>query len=345
MVDGSDTEAVNAVIEKQVDHINISSADELFEHASSRKPFVVRGAMKDWPLVKAAQKSNSSARDYILEFYEGRPCNVFRGHPDAGTHVTYTNDMRLNFESSFEDLSKIFDDIGESENATPQPMIYSGSIEARKNLPGIAEENPFTQLPIEARYSLWMGTKTRIPAHSDYTDNFACVAAGRRHFIIFPPEQYENLYLGPMHNTPAGRQISMVDFAEPDLEKFPRFRLALENAFQVTLDPGDLIFIPSMWWHQIEGLDRFNVLVNYWWHIDGSHLGEPEHALWHALWSIRDLPAEKRAFWKKLFDAHVFDDGGDLFDHVPEGYRGIHSKLNPKTGGFIRRYLQDRLIK
>jgi quercetin dioxygenase-like cupin family protein len=36
-------------------------------------------------------------------------------------------------------------------------------------------------------------------------------------------------------------------------------------AMEAELSPGDAIFIPMGWFHHVEALERFNVLVNYWW--------------------------------------------------------------------------------
>src|SRR3546814_10245868 len=95
--------------------------------------------------------------------------------------------------------------------------------------------------------SIWIGTRTKIAAHNDFPDNLACCAAGRRRFTLFPPHQFRNLYLGPIDHTPAGRAVSMVDFDAPDLAAHPRFIDAMAEAQTVELEPGDAIFIPSMW--------------------------------------------------------------------------------------------------
>ena len=64
----------------------------------------------------------------------------------------------------------------------------------------------------------------------------------------------------------------MVHVTAPDFARFPRFAKALEVAQVAELSPGDAIFIPRDWFHHVEALDRFNVLVNYWWDAceDGS---------------------------------------------------------------------------
>ena len=96
-------------------------------------------------------------------------------------------------------------------------------------------------------------------------ENVAVVAAGRRRFTLFPPSAEPDLYLGPHDPTPAGARISMVHVTAPDLDRFPRYASALDVAQVAELSPGDAIFIPRDWFHHVEALERFNVLVNYWW--------------------------------------------------------------------------------
>ena len=60
----------------------------------------------------------------------------------------------------------------------------------------------------------------------------------------------------------------MVHVTAPDLERYPRFASALERAQEAELLPGDASFIPRDWYHHVEALECFNVLVNYWWDAD-----------------------------------------------------------------------------
>jgi hypothetical protein len=71
--------------------------------------------------------------------------------------------------------------------------------------------------------------------------------------------------MGPAHPTPAGTPVSMVHVTAPDLDRFPRFASALEAGEEAELNPGDAIFIPKDWFHHVEALEPFNMLVNYWW--------------------------------------------------------------------------------
>ncbi len=133
-------------------------------------------------------------------------------------------------------------------------------------LPGLRAENDVAGLPDDALASIWLGNRTRIAAHYDMPDNLACVAVGRRRFTLFPPAELPNLYVGPLEFTPAGQQISLVDFAQPDLARFPRFAAALRSArWWPSWMPATRCSFPGMWWHHIEALEACNVLVNYWW--------------------------------------------------------------------------------
>ena len=144
-------------------------------------------------------------------------------------------------------------------------LIYVGSTNVDNWLPGFRAENDINLHAQTPLASLWIGNQSRVAAHYDFPTNIACSVAGHRRFTLFPPEQLENLYVGPVDFTPAGQPISTVDFAQPDYAKFPRFKDALRHARVADLEPGDAILVPSMWWHHVEALESVNVLVNYWW--------------------------------------------------------------------------------
>jgi ribosomal protein L16 Arg81 hydroxylase len=73
--------------------------------------------------------------------------------------------------------------------------------------------------------------------------------------------------------TSAEKVVSVVDFHNPDFEKFPRFKTTLEHAFIAEMEPGDALMLPTMWWHHVEGLSSFNMLVNYWWRLAPKYMG------------------------------------------------------------------------
>ena len=108
----------------------------------------------------------------------------------------------------------------------------------------------------------------------------------------------------------------MVSLHEPDLARFPRFAEALRHALSAELEPGDALYIPYGWWHHVESLTPFNVLVNYWWNT-APKAGSPYGVLLHAALTLRDMPADQRAVWRALFEHFIFTDPEKL-DGTPE---------------------------
>ena len=304
-------------------------------------PFVIRGLVRDWPLVQAGLESDRAARAYLLAHARNRDFVFSSAQPDAGGRLFYDADMAVNFRMGKAKLPEIFAgfDTAQGQDAAQVPTVYLGSVDMHEFFDGLADANP---MPLGSRIplaSLWIGNASRIAAHNDFPDNLACCAVGRRRFTLFPRDQFANLYLGPIDITPAGRPISMVDFAAPDFATYPRFRDALATAQVAELEPGDALFIPSLWYHHVEGLSDFNILVNYWWRDTPRYLGQPHNALHHAIMTIRDLPEEERATWQAMFDHYVFSGGEAARAHLPEKGRGVLAPLDAQTAQRLHHFL------
>lgn len=313
--------------------------------ANAHAPFLVRGLAAHWPLVQAGKAGASSARKYLSSLSAGRPVAANIGAEGGDGRLFYNAAMGMNFRMVQGPLDSFLAAMEQAEADSDAPTIYLASIDMHGFFTGLAQAN---SLPLGDRKpleSIWIGTPTCIAAHNDVPDNLAVCAVGRRRFTLFPPEQFANLYPGPLENTPAGRPVSMVDLRNPDFAAHPRARAALAEAQVAELDPGDALFIPSLWWHHVEGLAPFNVLVNYWWRDVPAFLGKPELALFHAILSIRDLPPADKARWQDLFDHYVFRNGADVTDHLPTEGRGILAPLTAETAGQIRAHLLRSLAR
>ena len=300
------------------------------------EPFVIRGIASDWPLVRAGGKSPDEARSYLLEHARDRPFTVNIGEPAAGDRLFYDSDMQINFRTGRASLTDIFGGLADNEGRADAPVIYLSSIDMFDFFEGLHEANHLDLGTREPLASIWIGNRSRIAPHNDVPNNVAVCVVGRRRFTLFPPDQFANLYLGPVDHTPAGRPVSMVDLADPDLDRFPRIVEALAHAQVAELEPGDAIFIPSLWWHQVQALGPFNILVNYWWRDVPRYLGNPQDALHHAMLSIRDLDPAAKRLWKALFDHYVFENAEDVTAHIPEGARGVLDPLDAEQAGKLR---------
>jgi len=326
---------------KEITQIEIASPVDFPEAVKSfTQPTLLKGLVADWPLVQAGKQSDGAADEYLRSFYNDTPVTISVGEPDSRGRIFYDEQYAgFNFKTLRGWLDGVLDEIRRCRDDEQPAVHYMGSTTVDLVLPGFRDENdlPFTDADPSIR--IWIGNRTRIAAHYDIPDNVACVAVGRRRFTLFPPDQLKNLYIGPLDLTPAGQSISLVDLHEPDFDRYPKFREALEHAQVAEMEPGDAIFIPSMWWHHVEGLDALNVLVNYWWRDVPAFLGTPLDALNHALLSIRDLPREQREVWRDVFDHYVFGDADDAASHIPEKARGVLSPITDETARRLRALL------
>ncbi|WP_242416186.1 cupin-like domain-containing protein [Sphingomonas panni] len=327
----------------EVEAADAATLDRLLCEANA--PFVVRGLVSDWPLVQAAQQSSQAARDYLVRHHRDIPFTVSVGQSGSGGRLFYDEAMAMNFATVRAKLPDILGEMGRVEQSADPRPIYLASIDMRGFFEGLDEANRVDLGTREPLASIWIGTRTRIAAHNDLPANLACVAAGRRRFTLFPPDQFANLHLGPLDNTPAGRAVSMVDFSAPDVDRHPRFAEALAHAQVAELGPGDAIHIPSLWWHHVEGLAPFNILVNYWWRDQPRWLGQPQDALHHAILAIRDLPDDQKAHWRAVFDHYVFTNDDAVTAHIPEGGRGVLDPLTAESAGRLRNFLLRQLAK
>jgi hypothetical protein len=86
--------------------------------------------------------------------------------------------------------------------------------------------------------------------HFDGSRNAITVLRGERRYILAHPNQCDRMALYPKGH-PSGRH-SAVDWSDPDLEEYPAFALAKGN--EVVLQAGDVLYLPTHWFHYIISL-------------------------------------------------------------------------------------------
>ncbi|TWT19208.1 cupin-like domain-containing protein [Luteimonas marina] len=324
-------------------------ADKCLEESlSATRPQVIRGLVAEWPLVRAAKTSDAAAVAYLRGFAnDATPAVATVAPPEAGGRIFYDDAFEgFNFRREQIPISVALATLLKYGSDAAAPMIYLGATTLETYLPGLAAENGVDLGQRQPLASIWIGNRSRVPAHQDLPDNLACVAAGRRRVILFPPDQLANLYIGPLDFTPAGQPVSLVDPTAPDLARFPRFAEAWRHAVVAELEAGDALFIPSMWWHHIEALDPFNVLVNYWWRRSPDYLDAPVNALMAAILCIRDLPAGQREIWQDVFRHYVFEfDAEAVAGHIPPAARHALAPLDEASASHLRAHLARRLAR
>jgi hypothetical protein len=249
----------------------------------------------------------------------------------------------FNYQSVRARLTDVLDELAVQRSRPAAGAIYVGSTEIDSALPGLRAQNDIDFGPRDPLASIWIGNRTRIAAHYDLPDNVAVVAVGERRFTLFPPEQLDNLYVGPLDFNPAGQAISLVDITAPDLARFPRYAAAREHAEVAEMGPGDALFIPSMWWHHVEALAPFNVLVNYWWRQSPGYMDTPTNALMLALLTMRELPQAQRRAWQEIFRHYIFEPDEAALAHIPPAARHALAPLTEDGARTLRAQLLRRI--
>ena len=313
------------------------------------RPAILKGVARDWPLVRAGLESPERAISYLKGFCGARPVTVFRAPAAVAGRFFYNDEMTgFNYESKRVPLGETLDRLQAQLGDPHAPSFYVGSTDVDIYLQGMRAENDLrlngpmfeNNKPI---ISIWIGNRTVATAHFDMTHNLACCMVGHRRFTLFPPEQVHNLYPGPLEPTPGGQVISMVDFAAPDFERFPRFRDAMAAGQVAEIEPGDVLFYPAMWWHHVQALDSFNAMINYWWTTVPMFMDSPQTTLLHGLLSLRGRPAAEKAAWREMFDYYVFGPADLAGEHLPEHARGNLGPMDDVKARRLRALLLSRL--
>jgi lysine-specific demethylase 8 len=128
-----------------------------------------------------------------------------------------------------------------------------------------AELREDIEVPEPCRGAPWLSSKLWVspggavsPLHFDVANNLHAQILGAKRFLLFPPG-------APVYPEPLWSSVpnfSRVDPIRPDLSRFPRFRRAAP--LECRLSPGDVVFIPSRYWHHVT-TEEVSISVNFWW--------------------------------------------------------------------------------
>jgi ribosomal protein L16 Arg81 hydroxylase len=213
----------------------------LREYVDRQRPVVLTGAMKDW---KALSRWTP---EYLKSALPGQkvravalPTDTFDGY------VEQKPDLK---EFEFSDFVEAIHD--RSSVGGRFYNLHSGLKGALSPLKEDTGLPPY--LPPESLFDglLIAGPQGyTVRAHYDVPNNFLAQITGRKRVVLFPPSELYRLYPFPAYTS--GAAFAQVDVDKPDLKRFPRFRM--DHAMETILEPGEMLYIPSCWWHQIHYL-------------------------------------------------------------------------------------------
>ena len=233
----------------------------LREHYSRNRPVVMTGTFDDWP---ARQKWSL---DYI---------NQTCGHADVQVQTDRDSDSHYEMRAHqhrrlmrLSDCLKLIDDTDKSGGTSNNLYITAGNTgvneqalqalwpDTRPTLPAYLD----SQLPGHNGF-FWMGPRgTVTPLHHDLTNNFMAQVMGRKRVWLIDPA-YTPLLANHLHC------FSEVDLRQIDFGRFPMMRNV--RVLEHVLSPGELLFLPIGWWHQVVGMDTTITMTytNFLWPND-----------------------------------------------------------------------------
>jgi Cupin-like domain len=317
----------------------------LKEIVAQCRPVVLRGLVGAWPAVRAARDSPRELVRYLTAFDAGAQIEVFFGEPAIAGKYYYGENLKgFNFERRALPFGQAMQAILGAVDAPGGKSVYAGSMPCRQCLPQFGPDNPMPLLAPETPPRLWLGTASNVSSHYDTFDNLACVIAGRRRFTLYAPELIGRLYVGPIDHTMAGPPVSLAASSTEDAARFPLFQQIRDQAWVCELGPGDALYLPKLWWHQVESLEAFNGLVNYWWDAFAIGADSPYTSLLLAMIMIAERPPAERQAWKAFFDHYVFRTQGHPLGHLPAAEHGLLGPLQPDNYANIRARIMQLLL-
>lgn len=220
---------------------DVSRDEFLAEYYSANRPVVLTGLMKTWPAMK------TWSPDYLQSCFGS-----------AEIEVTTNRDADPDYEVNLPrhrhrmTLSEYVDMVKASGVTNDHYVVARNHLFEKEGLSELlADIDMFPQLldsnDASGKVSLWFGPAGTItPLHHDFWNILLAQVHGRKRVRLVPPTQLRLVYL-------RNNVYSEVDCEAPDFDRHPLFARA--TVMDVTLHPGEVLFLPVGWWHDVRSLD------------------------------------------------------------------------------------------
>lgn len=227
-----------------------SPSPEEFErcYRAPSRPVILVDALRDWPALARWTPG------YLAERFGDRrvPAAVIAGstlehHPSTG--IPY---VEVELGAYVRELTS---------GSPPSRYVTFALEEHLSELVHDLRPFPYARGARWSRRRIWLAPPSAAsPLHQDLPENLYAQLHGSKRFWLFAPTESRRMYRFPL--TSSLPNFGRVDAEHPDLARFPAFGGAC--GVEVVLEPGDVLYLPSLWWHQTRGIGT-SLAMNLWW--------------------------------------------------------------------------------
>jgi Family of unknown function (DUF6065)/Cupin-like domain len=237
-----------ATIERRA---NLNSEEFLDRYFAANRPVILTGEMSDWPALA------KWTPDYLKRAV-GSELIEFQGNRNRSSQFEIFKDAHRR-EMPFDQFIDLISQPGAGNDAYLTAYNSARNTKALSKLfPDLGFPDKFLTHEAEnPNGMMWVGPSgTLTSLHHDLTNNLIAQVLGRKRLLILPASEVGKLY----NHFHVFSEIT--DLEDPALSpaRFPRLEQA--RFAEITLMPGEMIFMPLAWWHQVRAVD-FSVTITY----------------------------------------------------------------------------------
>jgi hypothetical protein len=246
-----------ATIERRA---GLSRDEFLHRYYAANRPLILTGEMTDWPaLIRWTP-------DYLKRTVGSKLIEFQGDRSKSGQFEIYKDAHRR--EMPFDQFIDLVSRPNVGNDA------YITAYNSTRNADALSALHPdlgFLEKFLSREVSqpngmMWIGPAGTVTSlHHDLTNNMISQIVGRKRVLVLPAAEVGKLY----NHLHVFSKIADLEDPALSLAQFPR--LADAKIYQVALMPGEMIFMPLAWWHQVKSVD-FSVTItytNFLWPNDG----------------------------------------------------------------------------
>jgi len=196
------------------------------------------------------------------------------GYEDQQGRPIFVSDPELKLP-----FAAFLDSLEEHARSGARVPFYLGKVPLRKELPELAQEieraptcplrdfgTCFGSLVPEGVFTYFGCGRNTTALHYDANDNLLLCIRGTKRLLLYPPSDARYLY--PCNDFTRSAVVPFAKFEDLSDELRRKFALVPQaHPIEVRLVAGDMLYLPSCWWHCVEGSDEPNMILNWWFSL------------------------------------------------------------------------------